>query len=457
MPKRVAILGGGIAGLTAAFYLLRAGVGVTLFEAQPNLGGLSSACDFGDFRWDRFYHCILPSDSALLALIDDLELTPLVRWQKTKVGYFTHGTLHSMSTTGDLLRFPALSAWNKIRLAIGILYTCSLRDGRKLEEKRLCAWMRRIFGDSNYRAFWEPLLKCKLGESRDRASAAFIWATIKRLYSARQRSGKDRQEHLGYLQGGYRVLCDRLCEQFAVRGGIVRTDTPVTKIERREQGLCVSTRAGVQIFDSVISTLPNRTFSQIVPALSIAYRARLATAEYLGIVCFVLVLNQRLSPYYVTNLGDDDLPFTGIIEMTNLISPDQTAGHHLVYLPKYTAPDDPLFTMAEDQLWASFVSALQRVFPQLTPSAIEQRVLVRERFVQPVPTLRYSSTMARSDTGIEGLFLANTTQILNSTLNNNAMVQIARNAAASVLSMTPSQYCSAAPSEHPDAATVNVR
>lgn len=457
MRQRVAILGGGIAGLTAAYDLLRAGSEVCLFEAQPYLGGLGSTHDFGDFHWDRFYHCILPSDSALLSLIDDLELTPHLRWRKTRVGYFSHGSLHSMSTTADLLRFPALSVWNKARLALGILYTCSIRDGHKLEEKHLCDWMRRVFGESNYRAFWEPLLHCKLGVSRDRASAAFMWATITRLYSARRQSGKDRQEQLGYLQGGYRVLFDRLCEQIAARGGTIRTATPVTNIERRDCGLCVRTHGGFQIYDSVLATLPNRTFSQIVPSLSAAYRARLATAEYLGVVCFVLVLNQSLSPYYVTNLGDQDLPFTGIIEMTNLISLDQTAGHHLVYLPKYTAPEDPLFTLPEDQLWAAFFSGLQRVFPQLSPSAVTQRALFRERFVQPVPTLRYSSTMAGMHTGIEGLFLANTTQILNSTLNNNAMVQIAHNAVASVLAMTPHPRRPAPLSERPHADALHIR
>ena len=50
-----------------------------------------------------------------------------------------------------------------------------------------------------------------------------------------------------------------------------------------------------------------------------------------------------LSPYYVTNITEES-PFTGIIEMTNLIDKDiETSGLHLVYLPSYTTPDDPLF------------------------------------------------------------------------------------------------------------------
>ena len=65
--------------------------------------------------------------------------------------------------------------------------------------------------------------------------------------------------------------------------------------------------------------------------------------KYLGVVCFALLLKRQLSPYYVLNLTDEDLPFTGIVEMSNLVSRDETAGYHLVYVPKYTIPGDPLF------------------------------------------------------------------------------------------------------------------
>ena len=73
-----------------------------------------------------------------------------------------------------------------------------------------------------------------------------------------------------------------------------------------------------------------------------------------------------------------------------------------------------------------FRSGLQKVFPDLKDTDIEKSYLFRERLVQPVPILHYSTIVPDIRTNLGGLFLANSTQIINSNLNNNAMVKIAR-------------------------------
>jgi len=151
-------------------------------------------------------------------------------------------------------------------------------------------------------------------------------------------------------------------------------------------------------------------------------------------VCVVLILRRKLTPYYVTNLTDNDVPFTGVIEMTNLISKEETAGRHLVYLPKYTAPGDPLFETSDDDVWSLFQKAFKRMFPDLVEDEIERRFVFREKLVQPLPVLRYSERVPSMRTNIPGIFLANTTQIINSTLNNNEMVKIARRIVEMLLS-----------------------
>lgn len=434
----IGILGGGITGLTAAFYLLRNGHRVTLLESRAQVGGLATYFDFGPFHWDKFYHCILTSDAPLLQLIEDLGLTSEMRWTDTKVGFYTCDGMYSMSSTMDFLKFPPLSWWEKFRLGLGVLHASRIRDGKKLEGILVSDWLIKVFGRGNYEKMWAPLLQCKLGVCREEASAAFIWATIFRLYSTREK--RSRKECMGYVRGGYRTVFGRLLERIEKMGGEVRTGEAVKRIESHaDGGLELRTPSESVHFDHVIATAPSHIIEQLVPELSPEYRQRLKEVKYLGMVCIVLLLNRALTPYYTMNLTDHSVPFTGVIEMTNLISLEETVGRHLVYLPKYTAPGDPLFEASDEEVWALFQHSFRRMFPDLTDANIERRFIFREKLVQPLPVLHYSDRVPAMRTNVSGLLVANTTQIINSTLNNNEMVKIARRAVDAVQAESAAQ------------------
>lgn len=434
----VGVLGGGITGLTAAFYLLRAGYRVTVVESRSQPGGLATYFDFGPFYWDKFYHCILTSDLPLLELIGDLGLANELRWTKTKVGFYTGGQMHSMTTTTDFLRFSALSLWEKFRLGVGILYVSRIRNGLALEQRPIGEWLRKIFGASVYRKIWEPLLKCKLGAARDSASASFIWATIRRLYSTREKDAS-KKECLGYVRGGYHAVFSRLVKEIQAMGGTIVTGAQVEQISTApHQRLTVNAANQAWRFDHLIATIPSSAFVQMAPELDSKYLARLEKMRYMGMVCAVLLLKRKMTPYYCTNITED-MPFTGLIEMTNLIPVEETQGRHLLYVPKYTSPGDPLFEASDDQIWSTFYKSLKRVLPDLQEQDIERHFIFRERLVQPVPVLHYSALAPPLETNIPNLLLANSTQIVNSTLNNNEMVKIARSAVELILQRTHEQ------------------
>src|SRR6476620_7222542 len=83
-----AVIGGGISGLAAAYRLAQGGASVTLYEASRELGGLGAFFEHEGRTFEKFYHCMLPSDQPLLALLSELGLRDEVYWKPTSFGYW---------------------------------------------------------------------------------------------------------------------------------------------------------------------------------------------------------------------------------------------------------------------------------------------------------------------------------------------------------------------------------
>jgi phytoene dehydrogenase-like protein len=124
-----------------------------------------------------------------------------IRWNETRTGVFDGERVHSVSNTLELLRFPSLNPLDIARLGMTVLYASRVRDWRRLEQIPVADWLRRWSGRRTFEKFWLPLLRSKLGAAYQDTSAAFIWATIQRLYAARR--GGMKKEMFGYVPGGY--------------------------------------------------------------------------------------------------------------------------------------------------------------------------------------------------------------------------------------------------------------
>ncbi len=430
-----AVVGGGMLGLTLALRLRDQGKHVTVFERADRVGGLASAWSIdtpdGPITWDRHYHVTLLSDSALRRVLDRLGLDEQMQWVETKTGYYAADHLSSVSNTVEFLRLEGLPLTSKVRLALTILHGSRVKDWQQLEQETVEAWLTRWSGRATFRRFWLPLLRAKLGESWPEANAAFIWATIQRLYAAR-RSGL-KKEMFGYVPGGYARVLERFATVLDDLGVEIHCSSTVEGVERSPSGgLDVRLAGGeAKAFDHVVVTSDTPTADRLCADLTEAERARLRGIEYQGIVCASLVLRASLSDYYLTYLMDD-LPFTAVVEMTALVDPQQLGGHALVFLPKYVGPDDPLFDIPDDEIEARFVAGLQRVHPSLQHSDVLGVRISRVRRVFPIPTLGYSRRVPSMATSVPGLHLVSSAQIVNGTLNVNETVELAERAATAL-------------------------
>ena len=420
----VAIVGGGLLGMSLAAKLVGQGHEVTILEAAPRSGGLAAPARIGEYTWDRFYHVILQSDEHLRELLDELDLTHRLTWKPTRTGFYLDGELRSLSSTLEFLTFPALGLVDKARLGLTILYASRIRAWRRLESVLASDWLARWSGRRAWERLWLPLLRAKLGDNAGRASAAFIWAIIARMYGAR-RSGMKR-ETFGYVDGGYATILERFDARLAEMGVETVFGARVQRVDRLGERVRVTTATGDREFDNVVLTVPCARVAELCPELSDAERARLRAVQYQGIICAAVLLDRPLADYYITNITDGWVPFTAVIEMTALVDRARFGGHALVYLPKYLTQQDPTWARSDAEIEADFLAALERMYPGFRRTQVKAFQVSRVREMLAVSTLEYSSRLLpESRTSLERVFIVNSAQIANGTLNVNETVALA--------------------------------
>ncbi len=493
--KKIAVVGSGFLGLTLALRLAEAGNRVTVYESAPEIGGLASAWQIGDVVWDKHYHVTLLSDSFTRKVVEEIGLADEFEWVETKTGFYTDGKLVSMSNTLEFLKFPPLDLISKFRLGATIFYASRVKDWKALEKISVEDWLTKLSGKRTFEKMWKPLLKAKLGEAYKETSAAFIWATIQRMYAARN-SGLKR-EMFGYVRGGYGKVLERFSEYLKEKGVEIKLNSRIENVEKLSDGkirvliaerdefnsvgslpttqptivpmLKVSNKtvsnsslSGTEnllqsnvglhptllnsspsatgnseyndrtpnakrqtpIYDAIILTCPSNVAAKILPQLSDDEKVKLENIKYQGIVCASVLMKKSLSNFYVTNITDET-PFTGIIEMSALVDKKEFGGSALVYLPKYVAPDDELFEKSDAEIKEIFLSALEKMYQHFKRKDVEAFKISRIRQVFPLPTIDYSANVPSVKTSLRNVFIVNSAQITNGTLNVNETVMLA--------------------------------
>jgi len=431
--KTWGIVGGGLLGMELGRRLAATGGAVTVFESAPEPGGLAMTWPIAGTRWDKHYHVILPTDTRVESLLEELGLSDDVVWEKSSTGLYAGGTLHSVSSTAEFLRLPSLRLIDKFRLGVTMLYASRVNNWERLEAISAEKWLSRWSGKRTYRAFWRPLLRSKLGDNADKASAAFIWAIMKRLYRARTSGAK--VEKLGFARGGYGQILDALSGAVAAAGVELLTDTRVESVKANDSTrVTVTTTNGDQRqFDNVVVTTAAPAITDIVEDLNSKECSKLDGILYQGIVCASLVLDRPLGGFYVTNITDDGFPFTGIIEMTALVDKATFGGKHLVFLPRYTTMDDEAWEWSDDELVDRFMAALQRMYPDLDKENLLEAKVSRVRHVLAVSTINHSQSIPPVWTSVPGIAIVSSAQIIHGTLNVDETLGIIESALPELL------------------------
>jgi protoporphyrinogen oxidase len=425
--SRIGIIGGGYAGLTAAYELQKQGYAITVLEKYGTWGGQAATLPLLDNRIEYFYHHLFGSDTHILGLMDELGIGDQLRWIESKVGFYYDGQIHDFVTPLDLLRFNPLNLVNRVKLGLMYLYLQRVDDWQRLEQITARDWILRYMGHEIYDKVWGPLLRGKFGELADQVSMTWLWGKIKVRGSSRQ--GATATEKLAYPLGSFETITQALVDRLRAGGADLRLNQEVTGLAtdpedpRRVTG--VVTKKETIPLDIIIATVPGYNLLEIAPpSLDDAYADLLRSVRYQAAQVLLLVSKHSLSRIYWMNIADRTMPYVAVIEHTNYVPPSEYQGRHLIYVSNYLERDDPRYRLKASELFDLYLPHLKRINPAFDADWIEKKIVLRAEAGQPVITCNYSQRVPDHRTPIKGLYLANTLQIYPEDRGTNYSVRL---------------------------------
>ncbi|MBU3935525.1 NAD(P)/FAD-dependent oxidoreductase [Patescibacteria group bacterium] len=398
MSEKVAIVGGGLTGLTIALRLSQKGKQVTVYEKEKDLGGLAGSFDLAGGKIEKSYHHIFKSDKSIINLIEELGLGEKLKWEKSSVAQYYRGKFFPFVGVVDLLKFKPLKMIDKIRLGLIYLYLQKTNKWEGMKKRGAAEWMRKWAGEKNWQVIWEPLLRGKFHQYYDRVSMAWLWARI----NVRGKSKDSEGEKLGYLLGGFDQLVEKMKSEIEKKGGKIKLGVAAKKIKKIKNKI----RVGDEMFDKVVACVSSDKFYDLTQT-----NKKLLDITYLGFIDVVFSSKQNLSPYYWHNIADKQSPFLALIQQTNFIDKKNYNNRHIYYLGNYLPQNDAYFQARDEVIYKDFFDYLIKIFPDFDKKLVEEKRVFKFKWAQHLADRNYDKKIPKYKTGLKNVYLANFSQI----------------------------------------------
>jgi protoporphyrinogen oxidase len=427
---KTAIIGGGYAGLSAAWDLTNQGHEVEIFEAADHLGGLADGFKLPEWDWsvERFYHHWFESDEHMLGIIDELGLSDNVLFPRPYTVMNHNDKWYPFDDIIQALIYPGLG-WgiNKIRFGLVGLYLRFTKNWQTLEKTTVDAWMRKWAGNKVYETMWEPMVIGKFGKKFSKeVNMAWMWARI-----------HARTTRLGTFKGGFQAFADAFGSALEKKGVKIHLSTPITKIESANNSTVkLISNNNTSEFDNVLVTTSPRLFAKLTPSLPKKYLDGLLSLNSMGAIVVTFSLKHQVSKagYYWYNLPKKlGYPFLAMVEHTNYVSKDHFNGEHILYCGDYLETDHATYDLDDKSIVEMYIEGIKRINPEFNSDWINRYWIHKTKYGQPVPLLNHSQNIPSIETPMKGVYFASMSQVYPWDRGTNFAVEIGRKAATLIL------------------------
>ncbi len=395
MKNDVVVVGGGLAGITAALDLAAAGRKVTLLESRPRLGGATFSVERDGMWVDNGQHVFLRCCTAYRALLARIGATEKTELQQRlaipvlrpggRISWLRRNDLPApLHLGGSILRFGPLPPADRLRLLPALLALRKLSlDDPRLDEQTFGEWLQR-HGQrrSSFAALWDLIALPTLNLDSERASLALA-AMVFKVGLLEDRGASD----VGYATVPLQQLHGELAENALAAAGVdVQVKTRVRTLDEVDA-------------KTTVLAVPHDEAADLLPEGALAPGVDPRALGVSPIVNLHVVYDRQVTPHAFAAAVDSPVQWVF----------DRTASARVrdgQYLAVSLSGADGFDEKTSDELRDAFLPALADVFPEAARAEVLSFFVTRE----PRATFRGVPGTAHHRPGpvtnVPGLFLA---------------------------------------------------
>jgi squalene-associated FAD-dependent desaturase len=377
--SKVAVIGGGLAGLSAGCALADAGMQVTLFERRPYLGGRASSYEHPGTNEtvDNCQHVLLGCCTNLIDLYHRLGVEDQIRWYDRLNFIEPGGRISVLSptflpapfhSTPSFLRARFLSIGDKDAIARGLL---ALMPGLPEESpETFLSWLERHGQTPRaIQRFWEPVLVSALNESLDRMSVHYAAQVFRESFLKSAAAGR-----MGVPSVPLSELYSVAGDYIRKRGGEVLLRGSVESIRPSEAGVELVAAGKLITFDAVVSAVPFDVLSKMLPGDSSWLQEKLKRFETSPITGIHFWFDRAIT----------DLPHAVLLDRTiqwmfnKSILQDASRQQAGSYLELVVSSSKTLVETSKQEILDLALSELKEFFPAIEHATVVKSTVIKE-------------------------------------------------------------------------------
>lgn len=372
--KKIAILGAGISGLSAGFFLNNAGIEFKIFEKQGSYGGLAKSYLWHGHYCDFAAHRFFTTSNEVESII--LDLVPMVHHTRRSKLYIKGNWVNDPINPIELLKFIPLK--EKIHLVLELLFKAN-----EVETDNFQDFVINKHGKYMFNTFFKPYTEKLFGIKSEQISV--LWAKNKvRLINPFKNINRRSKKYFSYfyypIDKGYGLIADKLYDKISENVHLNSQVHQLLKENGKIIGIQYEEGGSINNYycDAVISTLPLTISSKL---LGLEFNQDFRKVE----AVFLLVNRPKVSDNHWVYFIDDDFAINRMVEFKNLSSINRPADTSVLCAEVTKDVSNPAEKVIDDLIKVGMI----------TREEILDTKVIRKEYGYPVYHIGYEKEVLR--------------------------------------------------------------